>query len=320
MILNMTKLELGSIIVVGGYEHGLQNRNTYEYDVHENKWETIWMESGENFKKIIASPATTLLQDGTTLLCASDYEMTEWQVLIFHPHNRSGNMVEVIHDREWRDYACRVSASMVTLHDGTVLRLGGRISRMVTAGPNGGAPVDNAMLDPYTRKWSELKLTRRMHSRMFCIVLKSGDVLITGGYDSFTLRFVSACCIYRPQTNEFYETGPLVIGRASHCGCLMDDGNVFVCGGEVTNIWDGSIMDERDCEIYTVATGTWRKAPATNPFLQRLRSSCYLLSRDRILMMGSSTCEIYNSRTESTWGIAKPPKMLNMYTTIPVYK
>src|SRR5689334_20315945 len=77
-------------------------------------------------------------------------------------------------------------------------------------------------------------------------LLLSGEVLVTGDYDSGSN--LASAELYDPATGRFRATGAMVMARINHTAALLPSGKVLVAGG-----WsNGSIL--ASAEVYDPAT------------------------------------------------------------------
>jgi hypothetical protein len=232
------------LLLMGKYEVGPPSRFpliTYDIDTNEMTKLGSVMPGGivsPNMKfvaladnRIIACSAYTNIQPGP-------------MAYIFDPFHQDGLVEhERMSDEDCRQFACRGSASLVILHDGRVMRIGGWTL--------GLGQAESALYDPTTKKWIAAPSVTKMPAHAFCVVLQDGRVLITGGFHAGFV--VSACWMYDPRTGEFTQVADMFAPRSGHVGCLLDSGDVFICGGNSIN---GNRIFR--AEIYDIAKGVWR--------------------------------------------------------------
>lgn len=95
------------------------------------------------------------------------------------------------------------------------------------------------------------------------IILNNGNVLIVGGVSdesSYTLYPLASCEIYNTSTGTFSSTGSLNYARAGCTLNLLANGDVLCVGGSTGIGWNNSIYIGNtipQCEVYSVASGTW---------------------------------------------------------------
>ena len=232
--------------------------------------------------------SATALKDGRILVC-SNYTDSSHRELIHQIHvavvqpkafivDLSAELPEVEEDEfptyqceminayDARQYACRSHASLVTLSNGRVLRIGGLLKQIYQ---NDGI----AEFDPRTKEW-KLVLDTPVGADNMCVLLMDGRVLLSGGrFMSETA--VSVCFLYDPQTRTYTPTGSMNRPRRRHKGCLLMDGNVFTTSGINMAGVDNS-------EIYNVDTGIWTIVEGA-PILGTAES-CILLPDGHIMV------------------------------------
>jgi hypothetical protein len=170
------------------------------------------------------TPCFTPLKDGRVLVCTGNETMRDLRAYFFDPAKEGAAAFVDAPTAAESAYLCRMDASLLTLHDGRILRLGGWANVAVYA--------ENAVGDPTGVVWKSFEPTIKFPSAAFMVVLGSGDVLVTGGfYDLNDRQMIASCDIYRVATGKYEQTGSMNEARAWHSGCLMANGNVFVCGG-----------------------------------------------------------------------------------------
>jgi hypothetical protein len=179
------------------------------------------------------TPCFTFMDDGRVLVALGNDKMQDLRAYIFDPRPRPNmedgtaagpSRFQPVSTEVESSYLCRMDASLVTLHDGRILRLGGWIR---------GAPfAKNAAYDQSIKKWSRFEEDITFPSAAVCIVLGTGDVLVCGGFlDPRTGEVLKTAYLYRTASRKYERTGDMSDARAWHGGCLLQNGNVFVCGG-----------------------------------------------------------------------------------------
>jgi hypothetical protein len=134
-------------------------------------------------------------------------------------------------------------------------------------------------------------------------LLPSGQVLVTGGYDSGGNALASAE-LYDPVTNTWGAAGPLATARLGHTATLLPSGQVLVAGGVSYGVFLAS------AELYDPATNTWG---AAGPLATgRVYPTATLLPSGKVLVAGGfgnitggllKVVELYDPAT-STWSAA----------------
>jgi hypothetical protein len=238
LVKEVTPRKLDRIIALNGIltdRHALTVR-AMDYDVSKSAWtkeyellpEEYITRPTRDLEGIFyvlpyGTPCFTFMDDGRVLVALGNDKMQDLRAYIFDPRPGPSRFAPVSTEVE-SSYLCRMDASLVTLHDGRILRLGGWI--------RGASFAKNAAYDPALKKWSRFEEGITFPSAAVCVVLGSGDVLICGGFldpkDGVVLK---STYIYRPLSGRYEKTGDMNEARAWHGGCLLQNGNVFVCGG-----------------------------------------------------------------------------------------
>jgi hypothetical protein len=267
----------------------------FAYDTKTNQW---WMRGKIPFDllhdKLQFGATATQLNDGRVLVC-SNYDDASHRDIIFDRHltaikpqsfifNPYGPPdaddvlpYEKLSEYDSREFACRSHSSLVTLHSGRVLRVGGLLKQIYQ---NDGI----AEFDPATKKW-QLVVENKMPADACCVVLANGWVLISGGRYQMN-RPQKECMLYDPDSRIFIQTGSMNVARRRHGGCLLRTGDVFVFGGMEANA-------AASCERYSVATGTWS---LLNERVDSGNEFCFLLPDGRIFTAGgySPGCRFFD--------------------------
>jgi hypothetical protein len=336
------------IFTMGGYvEDDANPPPLFRYHAGKNKWTQsrvrLPSEYYENVGWIGAS--TTTMHDGSTLICNATDAMRDILGFIFRVEYMQPSgpiksaMFESLGEDDAFEYACRSNASLVTLPSGSILRLGGRVDPKMY----GGFPpiTPNAIYDPSKKpfapprltnqlsdtlgrragyafgEWSALDVGMEMPWAMFCTLLRSGEVLLTGGLSPMgqTEKVRAACLIYSPATGSFKRTGEMTSPRSHHAGCVLPNGRVFVCGGVRS-----SLVRSTTCEEYDPLTEVWTELPP--PVFGRLGHSCTLLYTGEVLIVGGwdieQRCELYDPSTRKIREAARLPIRTAGYVTIPI--
>jgi hypothetical protein len=222
-------------------------------------------------ERIIHGATGVLLNDGRVLICSSYGQFVNVPLfaIIFDPFDADGR-VDHTSQADCMMYACRSYASLVTLANGEVLRMGGGTDQMY--------PGDCALFNPSTKEWRLLKENApRMAAGAFSILLRDGRVLVSGGRSQAIIMWT--CWLYDPATEKFAETGHMVVRRERHAGCLMLSGDLFVCGGLSEHM-----VKINSCEKYNIQNGTWERLPDMHRFLHD--HHCMLMPNGKIAVIG----------------------------------
>lgn len=132
----------------------------------------------------------------------------------------------------------RVAHYAVLLPNGKVLVGGGYAPDMGSA----------ELFDPLTRLFEPTgRMTSGARASALGTLLPSGQVLVTGGKDSFELA-TSTAELYDPTSATFSVTGSMTVGRDGFAGVLLQDGRFFVYGGATSVCCSYGLSSS---EIYT---------------------------------------------------------------------
>jgi len=229
-----------------------------------------------------------------------------------------------IYDPEAETWSLTASLSVArVLHTATLLE-DGRVLVVGGSNPNSRSLKTFEIYDPATGTWtevepytppddqgSELLYPRYAHA---ATVLTDGNVLVTGGFDSFLTSglggdYEKTCELFRPAFGEFDWPEPSNVCRMQdrrycHSSTLLLDGRVLLAGG-FNN--EGNYLTA--VEIYDAAQDTCiAAAPMATP---RMWHGTFLLDDGRVLVAGGknamngfmNTCEIYDPAADS-WSAA----------------
>ena len=156
-----------------------------------------------------------------------------------------------------------------------------------------------ALLDPL---WTTTGGTSSWHARHTATLLKSGKVLVVGGYH-FTSKSVE---IYDPATGTWSTTTSTIDGRAAHTATLLSGGQVLVAGG-----WSRSTA-----EIYDPVSAKWTLTGSMST--SRRDHTATTLKSGKILVTGGvnkkKTAELYDPGT-GKWTAAQSMKTGRHYHT-----
>ncbi|MFZ0323208.1 MAG: hypothetical protein WAN48_03630 [Actinomycetes bacterium] len=147
----------------------------------------------------------------------------------------------------------RSDQTMVRLHDGRVLVLGG--------GNSGDCCCKHAvdLYDPFTDVWAQRAPMPRERCASAVVVLKNGRVMVAGGSgmvkDTGLIRDRRSVEIYHPMTDRWTFTTPMLRKRSGAVAALLPHGRVLVAGGVTFK------SGLRSAEVYNPKTAKWRMAP-----------------------------------------------------------
>jgi hypothetical protein len=190
----------------------------------------------------------------------------------------------------------RTGITATRLPSGKVLITGG-----VTARTDIEYLSSTELYDPATRSWSAaapLSVRRYAHT---ATLLRSGQVLVTGGSDFTSGPTLDASTeLYDPTTDSWSAGPPMGTSRYGHTATLLDSGKVLV----VTGIGRGT------AEEYDPASRTW--SPASVLTAPRYSHTATLLPSGEVLVTGgivgntaTASAELYDPGTR-TWSATTP--------------
>lgn len=168
----------------------------------------------------------------------------------------------------------------VLLKTGKVLAIGGK---------NVCALLNRADLyDPATGAWTPAGCMSAQRGPGFTAVLmQDGRVLVSGGTDFATGDPILAVDVYDPVSNSWSLAAPMTRPDWNHASCLMQDGKVFIAGGELGN---GACATTGSTQTYDPAADLWwGHCGMTTP-----REACLMtpLPDGRVLVMsGDQYCQ-----------------------------
>ena len=115
------------------------------------------------------------------------------------------------------------------------------------------------------------------------ILLKNGNVLITGGQNALNGKIHSSAEIFDPSTGKFSLTGSMTFPRHKHGAVLLNDGTVLILGG----------ADERDhsgryqsTEIYDPSTGKFSPGPDMNRPRFKIPDAVVIVAGGEVIVAG----------------------------------
>jgi hypothetical protein len=254
----------------------------------------------------------TTLRDGSTLISSTGANLGDPTVAYyFNPANQIEPFHPIPSDYA-RKWISREYGAMVTLLDGRVIRFKGESIREDVIRQYGA--VETAIYDPTNNEWSELVLTGDVNPSACCIVMASGDVLVSGGMSEG--HDGRRCKILQVRTMKFVEAGDMHRKHAVHAGCLLPTGEVFICGGMDRNGARSSV-----CEKYDPVLNEWTRLHDLKQ--ERWDHSCTLLKDGTIFIASdarfNAPCEIYDPITETSRLVPGLPNDMIDYVIVPIY-
>ncbi len=137
-------------------------------------------------------------------------------------------------------------------------------------------------------QWKETGYLREPRESHTLTLLRSGKVLVAGGYNGNTLAGAE---LYDPSAGTWQRTGDLTTARSGHTATLLPSGKVLVVGGSGLS----------SAELYDPATGTWEGTD--NVAKARTGHTATLLPSGEVLVAGGlnggalSSAELYDPAT-----------------------
>jgi hypothetical protein len=334
--------DIKRIALLGGFEADSFNTNhaIYLYDIDANRW-TVAVLGVVTFTR--DSYSGTLF-DGSAVICKIASSAADDKVYIFHAERLGTDNAVILEDLgpEAVTAALRNYSSLVTLPDGKLLRIDNdmRFEQGATKG---------AIFNPKTRQWTSFD-PPRVRDYALNIALPNGDVFICGGYmEGEPLIVESECYIYHPSTNTLDRVADMRHRRVHHAGCMLPNGNIFVCGGmgysEIAAPTHGLDNDRRTllqtCEEYDFATNRWaylsRPSDASRAYTLKTAAesyltnvhaaardhhTCTLMKNGKIFISGGNgvraRCEIYDPEKGTFKPAAEFPVSIVNYVTVPL--
>lgn len=170
-------------------------------------------------------------------------------------------------------------------NEGFVAVLLGTSKILITGGFPGGFGVnflsEAEQYDPATGTFTQTGGMNVPRSSFGATLLNNGKVLIIGGYET-TLQGsdLSSAELYDPSTGTFTLTGSLATAGGNRASALLNNGDVFVAGGQQIgeSIWFS------DAEIYDPVAGTF-VVTASMP-VARGQATATLLNNGEVLVAG----------------------------------
>ncbi len=221
--------------------------------------------------------STTLLTNGLVLVAGGSDNNNNPAALVqlYNPATGLWQVTNSLH-------AARFGHTATLLTNGMVLVAGG-----VSNFSGAGLVQSVELYNPTNSTWSNtgsLHFPRYGHT---ATLLPNGMVLVAGGMgtnaSNTNLTNIYPAEFYDPNAGTWTVTGSLQVGRISHTATLLQNGQVLVTGGQVTNI----TLVTSECELYDPNGGTWS---ATGGMIDLLAfHTATLLPDGRVLVAGGDT-------------------------------
>ncbi len=132
--------------------------------------------------------------------------------------------------------------------------------------------------------WTTVGAMGSARAQHTAILLRGGQVLVTGGYDDKGRPLASAE-LYNPATTTWTSTGPMTVARGDHTATLLSDGRVLVAGGLPTCYPPCNALTS--AELYTPSTGSW--TPTGPMVVGRFGHTATLLPNGKVLVVGGES-------------------------------
>ncbi len=262
-----TLLGNGAVLATGGDITSSSQTNTAEvYDPNTGLWRYT------KFPMNVARSqhTATLLLDGRVLIVGGGNPGALSSTEIFDPTTEQFALTGSMSVQ-------RSSSQTVLLDDGRVMAISGRCD-------NCGGFVTNTVeiYAPSLGTWSLAAPLPIAVSGHAAVVLPSGKVLVTGGYDGDTSNTYAAVYLYDPTGDDWQSMTPMTATRKGHTATRLTDGRVLIAaGGPSTS------APYNTTEIYDPtagSTGTTQMGPPLNT--DRVNHTATLLWDGRILVAG----------------------------------
>lgn len=239
-----------------------KNASVYIYNVEKDAYERMATRLKLTISAIgqaevhVRDMSVTPLKDGEIMIIVQSDENTSGAIV--HPYDLIDRKTLVSRTMSFTNAEMPrwiYDFSLVRLNDNRVLLLPHQTTRDTHT---------TTVYDLETSTWSTLGQGITIQTEAFCIALTGemdGKVLICGG-----MVFADAnrlCFIYDAATHTMEPTAEMNMVRHNHAGCLLENGNVFVHGGEM----DGRVpihLVRSTCEEFDIKTRRWKLLPTSS--------------------------------------------------------
>lgn len=243
-----TVLKDGRVLVVGGQSSFTNSLSTAEiYDPASNTWS-----AGPSLPEARYGHTATRLLDGRVLVsegerydAATATRVSVSSSYIFDPITKT--FADVTSARSF----ARAGHTATLLGSGDVLLCGGQTA-------SGGSYIGCEIYQPATNTWvipllvdnpPKMAQARFGHT---ATLLPTGNVLITGGYDSTTSTNLDTAEIFDVSTRRGTLTTKMTAVRGGHAAAVLPSGKILVAGGGGT----------ASAEVFDSASATWTAGPS----------------------------------------------------------
>jgi N-acetylneuraminic acid mutarotase len=259
----------GTILIAGGEidgggGQGVYDKLSYSYDYVSN----TFTPQGD-MRERRASPASTVLSDGSVVALGSLVPFGESQSSLEFYNPASGTWSGTV----GADFA-REDFAYEELDDGRILLAGG----MASDNNNGGglARTDTVeVYDPDTDSWSTMPDMSSAREGLLSAKLADGRVLLMGGEAASHL---SSTDFFDPSTNTLSAGPAMSSDHTEGSATLLNDGRVLVVGG-LTDLGESSVA-----EIYDPLGNNWTLAGTRS--VSSVHHVATKLSDGRVLITG----------------------------------
>jgi hypothetical protein len=274
----------GRVFIAGGhiYQGGLQPTqgvlNTTIFDPASNSWT-----EGPAMSQARWYPTTTLLGDGTVIICAGTMGTGASATSVDH-YNPVSNTITTL--------PSTASKSMLTYPR----------MKLTTSGLLAWTNFPTTCyLNPATAQWTtgpKLNSGSRGVTDMSVLLPGLTTIMEIGGTTASGVTGTAELLNLSASAPAWQYTAAMNFPRLWANAVLLADGTVLVVGGGTTSYYNGPILT---AEIYNPATGTWTEMAAqTAP--RMYHSTALLLPDGRVLSAGQSS-----GKYENTGEIFSPP-------------
>lgn len=225
-----------------------------------------------------------VLADGKIFVtCGEDYSGMNDPIAtseLYDPNTGTWHFTDTLNSAP-RDF------TTVKLHDGRVMRIGGSTGSRTSVLEQ---YITCEIFDPSTGTWSTTDSLVYQSYSSAAVVLKNGDVLVSGGSMPGS-TYTKVAQLYLVETNEWVPIRPMNIARYRHSLTLLDDGRVLVVDGYRNNTAD-------DAELFDPVTRSWTKI--TSSLLDtREKVTATQMTDGRVLIECDDNSEVFDPTTQS---------------------
>src|SRR4051794_40640777 len=223
-----TRLGNGRVLVAGGSDNG-PLPSAQLYDTGTARWS-----NAAAMKFARQGHAAALLQSGKVLV-AGGYAPTADPASPASGYTRTAEIYDPA-SNTWTQSASmstgRFQPTMTVLDDGRVLVAGGYGDIDTPDGVRAAVPLASAeVYDPASDAWTDVDSMAVPRALDTATLLKSGNVLVAGGYDDATGELTSAE-LFDPSNGTWSPTDPLGTARDAATATSLPGGDVLVAGGD----------------------------------------------------------------------------------------